>query len=294
MMSLPLGPLALPVAPLLLLAAAWLASWLADRLASRAAPSPDAAPGTDGTPGPPGTDGAHGARGTPGRATTRALVIGLIAARLAFVVLNAQAYRADPWSAIDLRDGGWHAPTGVAAGLAWIAWQAWRRAPWRRPLAAGAAIGLAIWLGGSLALQRLAPAGVPDLTLTALADGAPVRLREAAQGRVLVLNLWATWCGPCRREMPVLADAQRRHPDVLFVFANQGEDAATVRGYLAAERLALSNVMLDPRWTLGPAVGSSGLPTTVIYDATGRRVHAHMGQISAAALAAALSSAAQR
>jgi len=291
MMSIPLGPLALPVAPLLLLAAAWLAGWLADRLASQAAPSPDAAPGARGTPG---TDRALGDRGTPGRTTTRALVVGLIAARLAFVALNAQAYRADPWSAIDLRDGGWHAPTGIAAGLAWITWQAWRRLPWRRPLAAGASLGLAIWLGGALALQRLAPDGVPDLTLTALADGSPVRLPEAAHGRVLVLNLWATWCGPCRREMPVLADAQGRHPQVMFVFANQGEDAATVRGYLAAERLALANVVLDPRWTLGPAVGSRGLPTTVIYDAAGRRVHAHMGQISAAALAAALSSAAQR
>jgi thiol-disulfide isomerase/thioredoxin len=124
--------------------------------------------------------------------------------------------------------------------------------------------------------------------LTDLATGQPVRLHEIAARRPVVVNLWATWCGPCRREMPVLAAAQNRYPGVVFVFANQGESAETVRRYLDTERLGLSRVLLDPSSSLGPALGSGGLPTTVFFDRQGRRVDAHMGALNAAALAGKL------
>jgi thiol-disulfide isomerase/thioredoxin len=54
------------------------------------------------------------------------------------------------------------------------------------------------------------------------------------RGKPLVLNLWATWCGPCRREMPVLATAQQAHDDVQFVFLNQGETLDEVQGFWPA------------------------------------------------------------
>jgi hypothetical protein len=75
---------------------------------------------------------------------------------------------------------------------------------------------------------------------------------------------------------------------VRFVFANQGEVPEVVRRYLAAERLALQDVWLDIGSSLGPALGSSGLPTTVFFDADGTRVDAHFGLINAAALQARL------
>jgi thiol-disulfide isomerase/thioredoxin len=270
MLTVPLGPLALPTAPLLVLLAALLATWLADRL----------------TPPAPGPEPAR-ARAA-GSVLLQAVLAGLAAARLAHLLLHADAYRAEPWSSLDLRDGGWHAATGCVAGLGWLAWQAWRRSPWRRALAAGAGAGLALWAAGSLTLAALAPPALPDLTLTDLRTGQPVPLRTAAGGRPVVVNLWATWCGPCRREMPVLAAAQARHPEVLFVFANQGESAATVQRYLDAEGLQLRHVLLDPRSALGPALGSRGLPTTVVFDRDGRRSDAHMGALNGAALAAKL------
>lgn len=105
-----------------------------------------------------------------------------------------------------------------------------------------------------------------------------------------MVNLWTTWYGPCRREMPVLAAAKARHSGVVFVFANQGESAEAVRRYLDTERLGLPHVLLDPQSRLGPALGSGGLPTTVFFDRQGQRVDAHMGALNAAALAAKLSS----
>jgi hypothetical protein len=86
--------------------------------------------------------------------------------------------------------------------------------------------------------------------------------------------------------MPVLADAQRRHPDLQFVYVNQGETEAAVRDYLQREGLALDGVWLDRGRSLGPEVGSVGLPTTRFYDARGQRVDAHFGVLNAAALQA--------
>ncbi len=275
MLSLPLGPLALPTAPLLVLLAAMLASWLADRLTP---PSPAPLPST-AAPARPRTAGS---------VVVQAVLAGLLAARLAHLLLHLDAYRAEPWSSLDLRDGGWHAATGLAAGLGWIAWQARRRPPWRRALAGGAGMGLALWTAGTWALAALAPPALPDMTLLDLRTGRPVPLRAVAEGRPLVVNLWATWCGPCRQEMPMLAAAQAHHPEVVFVFANQGETAATVQRYLDAEGLQLRHVLLDPRSSLGPALGSRGLPTTVVFDRDGQRSDAHLGALNGAALAAKL------
>lgn len=273
MMAISLGSLALPTAPLLvllaLLVAQWAAHWVAMRQARRSAGPASAA--SDPSP--------------PGPRLTQALLVGLLLARLAHVGLHHEAYLVEPWSALDLRDGGWQLWAGLAGGLAWLALQARRHARQRRALAAGAAAGLALWAAGLLALAQMTPRTLPDLVLTDLATGQAVRLQALAAGRPLVLNLWASWCGPCRREMPVLVAAQAREPDVLFVFANQGEDAEAVRRYLRTQGLAPAQVLLDPQARLGPALGSAGLPTTVFINRQGQRVDAHLGALNAAALA---------
>lgn len=271
MMSIPLGPLALPAAPLLLLLSTWSAAWLADRLAVAAAPSPTTT------------------RRSAGSVLMHSALFGLFVARVAHVTLHLAAYRADPWSIVDVRDGGWNAWAGLAGGLAWVGWQATRHASWRKALAAGTAAGLVLWSAGTISMAALAPRALPDLVFTDLATGQPVHLHDLAARKPVVLNLWATWCGPCRREMPVLAAAQAHRTDVVFVFANQGESPDSVRRYLDTERLGLSHVLLDPQSRLGPALGSGGLPTTVFFDRQGRRIDAHMGALNAAALAAKLS-----
>jgi thiol-disulfide isomerase/thioredoxin len=127
---------------------------------------------------------------------------------------------------------------------------------------------------------------MPVLALAHLDGGRATTLAEVAAGRPAVVNLWASWCGPCRAEMPVLAAAQRREPGVAVLLVNQGESEAAVRAYLRREGLALRDVLLDAGARLGPAVGSGGLPTTLFFDARGRQVDAHFGALSEATLRA--------
>lgn len=101
----------------------------------------------------------------------------------------------------------------------------------------------------------------------------------------MVVNLWATWCPPCRREMPMLAAAQQEYDEVTFVFVNQGEGRGEIKGYLDQNGLALDNVLLDTRGALGQTVGSMALPTTLFYDANGRLADTHLGELSRATLA---------
>jgi thiol-disulfide isomerase/thioredoxin len=293
MLSISLGPLALPVAPLLVVVASVVASIVADQVARRKARSSQP-PTPPGSAGPPGD--AQNATGTraaatqrtpaPGDVITWAVMVGLLAARLGHLALNAAAYVTSPWSVFDIRDGGWNLASGLAGGLAWLLWRGWRAPALRRPLAAGAAAGLLLWGVGLALLQRNEPTGYPDVTLARLVDGQAGTLAQAAQGRPVVVNLWASWCGPCREEMPALAAAQQRHPDVGFLFVNQGETPDKVRFYLAREGLALQEVWLDPASTLGRAIASAGLPTTLFLDPQGRRVDAHFGVLSAANLQA--------
>ena len=217
----------------------------------------------------------------------RLLLAGLLVARLSFVALYFDLYRTSPWSMLDLRDGGFLPLPGLLAGLALGLWQAWRDVRLRRPLGVGLLAGVLFWSAGQVVLQALERASrLPEQALMDL-DGQPVQLGDF-RGRPLVVNLWATWCPPCRREMPVLAEAQQRETGVTFLFVNQGEGARTVHDYLTSQGLWLDNVLLDGGSRLGVQVGSGMLPTTLFYDAEGRQRGSHLGELSRASLAHAL------
>jgi thiol-disulfide isomerase/thioredoxin len=208
----------------------------------------------------------------------------VLAARAAFVLRYRAAYAEAPLQTLDIRDGGFAPAIGVGVGLLLGGWLAWRRPAARKAILAGVLAGSLAWFGGMAVLSGLQDRqALPRLDLARL-DGTPVAL-ASLEGRPLVVNLWASWCPPCRREMPVLDQAQRRYPGVEFVFVNQGESAREVENYLKAEGLALGQVLLDRTNRLGHATGSPGLPTTLFFDARGRLVERRMGELSMASLA---------
>ena len=166
------------------------------------------------------------------------------------------------------------------------------RAParWRRAAVLIAMAAALAWVALPGALRfgdDPTPARLDSLPVTTL-QGRPAGFVALAAGRPLVVNLWASWCPPCRHEMPLLAAAQQARRDIAFSFANQGEDGLAAEHYLAQSGLTLEAVLLDPGQAIGKAAGSRALPITLFFDAGGRLVETHVGALTAASLDASL------
>jgi thiol-disulfide isomerase/thioredoxin len=216
-------------------------------------------------------------------------VLGLVVARLAFVIAYWSQYRSSLLSVFDIRDGGFWVWPGVIAVLTGAVLRAWKQPALRIPMGLGVASGLLFWWLANLGLSaQHQGAHLPGLTLRNAA-GEPVLLSDY-RGRPLVINLWATWCPPCRREMPVLQAAQQANPDITFLFVNQAESPREVATFFTSQGLHLDNVLFDGHGELAQQVGSAALPTTLFYRPDGRLLGSHLGELSNASLKRSLDS----
>jgi thiol-disulfide isomerase/thioredoxin len=127
-----------------------------------------------------------------------------------------------------------------------------------------------VTLGQFSPAAALLPA--PEVVFTDM-QGKPAGFADL-HGRPAVVNLWATWCQPCLREMPSLERLQEKFGDKLTVAAisqdRGGEKAVTP--FLAKLGLDKVKIYLDPKSEVGKAFGVRGLPTSVVLDAEGREV----------------------
>lgn len=174
--------------------------------------------------------------------------------------------------------------SGYVTALARAVRRGWRSLSARNQGLLALVLGLLAWQGLLAGLRLINAPPLSEVQVTRLA-GESTNLAALADGKPMVVNLWASWCPPCRREMPVLAAAQKRESGVSFVFANQGESAATVSSFLSTSRLDLANVVLDPDTRVGFLAGSGALPITLFYDDGGKLVSTHIGSLTADSLA---------
>ncbi|ESR27258.1 TlpA disulfide reductase family protein [Lutibaculum baratangense] len=206
----------------------------------------------------------------------RALLIGLVGARLGHVLVHWPSFVQEPLRALAFWQGGFFAGPGLLlAGLTLFVFLP--SAPLRWSSVAPFAAGLLVW---SMAWQLTAAVdarGLPDQSFATLRGES---YRFDASGPPLVVNLWASWCPPCRREMPMMAEVAASAPHARFVFANQGESRDKVAGFLSAERLEMDTVLIDTLGQISFHYETPGLPATLFINPDGTLRDVHLGEIS--------------
>jgi thiol-disulfide isomerase/thioredoxin len=257
--TLQIGPAALPVPMLLLFASYGAGSWLGARQANKN-------------------------RVLLKSPLFRTLIVGLLAARLTFIAQFHDAYLSHPLDIIDIRDGGWHLYSGWIAAWAYTLWRMLGQPALRKYLLISLVAASAIWLAGSMLLS-LASAdkpSLPEMSLPAL-NGENVKLSRY-KGKPIVINLWATWCPPCQREMPVLHEAEMAHPEIQFAYLDQGESAEVATQFLSKQKLPIQNVLLDTKQQMAELFDQHALPATLFFDSQGKLADMRLGELSRATL----------
>ncbi len=136
------------------------------------------------------------------------------------------------------------------------------------------------------------PVSIPDVVLLDAQD-AEHALADF-RGKWVVLNFWATWCAPCRHEMPSLDRLQAAMPDIAVVPVATGRNAvAGIERFFAEEGIVNLPILRDPTSGLARGMGVMGLPVTVILNPEGQEVARLIGDAewdsdSAKAILAAL------
>jgi thiol-disulfide isomerase/thioredoxin len=110
-------------------------------------------------------------------------------------------------------------------------------------------------------------------------DGEDVRLADLS-GKPMLVNLWATWCAPCVKELPTLDRlAQKGGPVEIVAISQDSAPHASVVAFLQAHRIGALDVYQDEKMGLSGAAGAEVLPTSILYDAKGREIWRYVGDL---------------
>ena len=212
------------------------------------------------------------------------MIVVLLGSRIGFVLENLSSFAKAPLSAVYFWEGGFSPLWGIIAALAFSIFFFRKENQLLKWAALPSVLALLLWLGmvlvgnsGNKQITALPSLVFQDLAAQDIDIGSFV-------GKPTVVNMWATWCPPCRRELPMLAKRASEKQDYNFVFVDQGESEQTVKQYLEDNGIVLEHILLDPNGQLANHYKSRGLPTTLFLNSKGELVSSVFGQISLAVL----------
>ncbi|MEK8030181.1 DsbE family thiol:disulfide interchange protein [Ideonella sp. DXS29W] len=154
----------------------------------------------------------------------------------------------------------------------------------------GLFIALAIFLGLGLKLDpREVPSPLidkpaPTFAAPTLADPARRITQQELLGKVWILNVWASWCGACRDEHPVLVAFARQRPDVTLIGLNYKDEREAGKAWLQSLGNPYADSLFDPQGRIGLDYGVYGVPETFVIDRQGVVRYKHIGPITPQAL----------
>lgn len=122
----------------------------------------------------------------------------------------------------------------------------------------------------------------PNFELTGL-DGSTYRL-SSYRGRVVFINFWATWCEPCKKELPAMQQFAGENDRAVVLAVNVDEPEDSVRAFLTEFGATELTVLLDPDLAVYDAYGVNRLPITFVVDPSGVVRYAHVGELTLDAL----------
>ena len=204
---------------------------------------------------------------------------GFIGARIGHVIAFWLSFAEEPWRIIAIWQGGFSvagAAVGVAIVLAWALWRSLAFVPAASALWAG----VIAWQVILLDVAPREPVALPTDPLATIESESLHLTSLVETDKPIIINLWATWCPPCRRELPMLATVAEQRDDVVFLFASQGETAGHVGRYLADNDIRPEHMLIDTSGVLARNYSTVGLPVTLFIGTDGLLAHTHVGEIS--------------
>ncbi|MFQ5456550.1 MAG: TlpA family protein disulfide reductase [Nitrospirota bacterium] len=126
--------------------------------------------------------------------------------------------------------------------------------------------GYAAWIGDK----------APSFSLKRLDNNGSLSLKEF-EGKILFIDFWATWCGPCKKELPALDSLMKEYNDSLVILAiNLDKKKGKIKKFLEKYPVDLP-VLLDPEGNIVSKYGARAMPTSFIIDGNGTIKFVHLG-----------------
>lgn len=147
---------------------------------------------------------------------------------------------------------------------------------WRLPISLGILVLLGVMVFWGLQQSEASRALPNDIALSNM-QGERLELGDF-KGQPVIVNFWATWCPPCVREMPLLAQyAQQEGFELVLI--NQAESVGTIQQFLDEAGIEFEHMLLDSHQAAYQAMQVRGLPTTQFFDAEGHLVNEKIGEV---------------